>query len=477
MLNFSNSIRVKVLTDQKIKDIHETALIILDELGVAVFNREARDLLEGAGAVIEKNNLVKIPPQLVTDAIESAPKSFSIFDRSGRPSMKIGEGQLYFGTCLESLEYLDPYSGKTERYCFEHQKKVIKVFDYLPNLKFIQTGGEDADVDPRISDRVCFKNTLMHTDKPICFCISGDHHASSDIIEAAAVAAGGYQELSDKPFIFYLYDPISPRINADSSLGNLLTCADKKIPVISLPYCTLGGTSPVTFAGALAQCTAEVLSSLVIHQLKRPGAPFVFGAMPTMMDMRTTIGTYGSPELTILVAASAEIASFYGLPFYGTAGTTDAKSLDAQAIMEATMSCLLSVLGRADFAHDVGFMHHSRVISPELMVITNEIINMLQPFRRGVKVNSETLALDVMRSIPPGGHYLNQQHTFEHFKECWYPEMLDRSKADHVPTVNKKAREKTIDILENHTLNIVSYEIAKELEILEDKWKTEAGIK
>ncbi|WP_227765232.1 trimethylamine methyltransferase family protein [Zhaonella formicivorans] len=474
--NFGNGLSVRVLNEQKIAKIHEAALTILDEIGVAVLHQEGRELLDGAGAVVGKGNIVKIPPQLVMKALGTAPKSFIIYDRSGKPRMQMGEGELYFGTCLESLEYLDPYTGKTERYRFEHQIKIIKVFDYLSNLEFIQTGGEDADVDPKISDRICFKNTLMHTEKPICFCIGGDDRTSADIIEAAAVVAGGYEELAAKPFIFYLCDPVSPRMNVEPSVGHLLTCAEKRIPVVCLPYCTLGGTAPVTFAGALAQCTAEVLSCLVIHQLKSPGAPFIFGAMPTVMDMRTTVGTYGSPELAMLVAASAEIASYYGLPFYGTAGTTDAKSIDAQAIMEATMSCMLSALGKTTMAHDVGFMYHSRVISPELMVITNEIINMIKPFRRGVEVNTETLALDVMRRIPPGGHYLNEQHTFEHFKECWYPELLDRSRAESVPTVNEKAREKTIQIIENHILNKVPEDTAGELEQLELKWKSNAGL-
>ncbi|MDA8229382.1 MAG: trimethylamine methyltransferase family protein [Desulfitobacterium hafniense] len=474
--NLGNGLSVKVLTDQKIADINQAALTILDEIGVAVLHHEARELLDGAGAVVAKDNLVKIPPQLVMKALESAPKSFTLFDRAGQPRMQMEQGRLYYGACLESLEYLDPYTGKTERYRFEHQSKIIKVFDYLPNLEFIQTGGLDADVNPKISDRVCFKNTLIHTDKPICFCISGDNQTSADIIEAAAVVAGGFQELAAKPFIFYLCDPVSPRMNVESSVGHLLTCADQRIPAVCLPYCTLGGTAPVTFAGALAQCTAEVLSCLVMHQLKSPGAPFIFGAMPAMMDMKTTIGTYGSPELSMLVAASAEIANFYGLPFYGTAGTTDAKSIDAQAIMEVTMSCLLSSLSKTTFAHDVGFMHHSRVISPELMVITNEIIDMLKPLRRGVEVNKETLAIDMMRRIPPGGHYLNEQHTYEHFKECWYPELLDRSKKESVPTVNEKAREKTMHILENHTLKKVSVEIARELEQLEQKWRINAGL-
>jgi trimethylamine--corrinoid protein Co-methyltransferase len=474
--NICNSLTARILTDQSMEKICAAAFTVLDEIGVAIQHAEARELLAGSGATIEKDNLVKIPPALVLKAIESANKTFTIYDRTGHPSMVMGKGQLYFGTCLESLRYLDPYTGQSTRFKYADQQKIITVFDYLPNLKFIQTGGEDADVDPVISDRVCFKNTLIHTDKPICFCIGGDNQTSDDIIEAAAVVAGSYQALAEKPFIFYLCDPISPRVFSQSSVTHMFTCAENGIPVICLPYCTMGGTAPMTFAGALVQCTAEVLCGLVMHQLKNPGAPFIFGAMPSVMDMRTTVGTYGSPELSLLVAASAEIADHFGIPFYGTAGTTDAKSIDAQAIMEATMSCMLSTESKATFAHDVGFMHYSEVISPELMVITDEIINMLKPLRQGIPIDKETLGLDVMHRVPAGGQYLTDQHTFRHFKECWYPELLDRSRADSKPTVNQKARQKTIHILENHTLTKISPALEKDLATLEEKWKVNAGL-
>jgi len=476
MKDNGNPLTARILTDDGLNGICETALTILDELGLAVQHEQARELLRSGGAVV-RGDLVLIPPQLVQQALESAPKVFTIYDRSGQPSMQMGEGQLYFGACLESINYLDPETGRTERYRYEHQQQIIKVVDYLPNLAFIQTGGEDDDVEPAISDRVCFKNTLMHTVKPICFCIGGDDRTAGDLIEAAAVVAGGYQTLAERPFIFYLVDPISPRIFSHSSVTHLLACAGRGVPVVCLPYCTLGGTAPVTFAGALAQCTAEILGGLVLHQLQQPGAPFIFGAMPAMMDMKTTIGTYGSPELTLLVAAAAEIAAHFGFPFYGTAGATDAKSIDAQAIMEATMSCQLSAMSRATMAHDVGFMQHSEVISPELMVITNEIIDMVQPLRRGITVDKEALALDLLRRIAPGGHYLAEEHTFRHFRECWYPELLDRTRGESSLSVNEKARRKTRHILETHHLPVVAPEIARELEQLEHRWRLEAGLR
>ena len=220
----------------------------------------------------------------------------------------------------------------------------------------------------------------------------------------------------------------------------------------------------MTLAGALVQCNAEVLSGLVIHQLGRPGAPFLYGAMPAPMDMRTSIGLYGAPELFLGVAAAGELSRHYGLPFFGTAGCGDSRHLDYQAVMEAMTSCLLAGLNRADMVHDVGVLDHSNIISPELIVLTNEMIDMVRPIAGGIKVNDETLAMDVIRRAAlPKGSYLEEDHTYRHFREIWYPELLDRSMAGQTPELKEKVQKKLKSILDTHQVEPLEKTVLKDL--------------
>ena len=170
-------------------------------------------------------------------------------------------------------------------------------------------------------------------------------------------------------------------------------------------------------AGAIVQGSAESLSGLVLAQLVRPGAPFIYGAFATIMDMRTTIFSYGAPEMSLMVAAMAQMAQRYRLPFFGTAGCSDAKFPDAQAAAEAAFSCLASALSGANLIHDSGWLDHGSLASPAFMVLVNEILYMVNQFMSGMPVSDETLAVDLMDHVGPGGHYLNEDHTLRHFQD------------------------------------------------------------
>lgn len=447
--NMLDMVEMKVLTKEKLKLIHNASLSILEEVGVKVEDRETIELLDGIGAYVEKGNIVRIPSYLVDRAVLTAPKKVILYDRQGQVSMVAEDRNIYFGCSADCLQYHDPYSGEILNLTSEHAAIMARIADYLPNISFILSLGMLADYDARLGSRMAFLTAVVNTSKTINFA-TNDAESCIDIIELAAAIAGGSEELKRKPFIFQYSEPIPPLTHNKDSSQKLLICAEAGIPIVYMPYCMMGGTAPITLAGALAQANAEILSGLVIHQAKKAGAPFIVGSMPTTMDMRTTIGTYGTPEFHLQVAAASELAHFYGLPFYGTCGTTDAKSLDHQAVMEATMNSLTSLLSWANIVHDIGIMDHCSILSPELVVLTNEILDMLKVIRHGITVDAETLALDVIKQVGPGGHYLAHEHTYKHFKDIWYSEFLDRTMRKKVPTVNEKINLKTKEIIENH---------------------------
>ncbi|WP_148137211.1 trimethylamine methyltransferase family protein [Candidatus Formimonas warabiya] len=470
--NYCDSIKTTFLTDEKKKAIHEATLDLLENCGVTMESKQAKELLYSFGAQVTSQDIVKIPCHLVERALNSTMPKIVIYDRDGNPAMEVGGTNLYFGSNSEDLEMMEPFTGKTRKFLIQDRLLLTRVIDALPNMDFAMCGGIAADENPAIADRTSFTGTAVFTKKPLVFSAAEGLDTCKEIIQAAEIIAGGEKELSDKPFIMNLSDPLSPLRNTNRSLNNLITCAEKKIPVIYMPYLLVGGTAPVTMMGALIQSNAEVLSGLVVSQLMREGTPFIYGSMPAPFDMRTTIGTFGSPEFHIMVAAAADMAQYYRLPFFGTAGTTDAFVVDEQAVMEATMSVMMTCLSKANLAHDVGLMYHCNIISPYLIVLCNEIINMVRPMRRGIKMDEEQMALGLITKVGPGGQYITEEHTFKFFRDFWYPELLDRSMFGGGKSLKDKINDKLKTIIESHELPVLGDDKLKELKKLENRWRS-----
>jgi trimethylamine--corrinoid protein Co-methyltransferase len=208
-------------------------------------------------------------------------------------------------------------------------------------------------------------------------------------------------------------------------------------------------------AGGLALGNAEVLSSLVMHQLKHPGAPFVYGSGLHHMDMKTTISVYGAPEFQLARVAVAEMGRFYDLPTWGYAGHSDSCAMDEQAAADAAFSVLVALLAGANLVHDVGYLEAGLTTSPEMIVFTAEMISMMRNFEAGMSLDAESLALDVIHRVGPGGDFLTEQHTLKHFRKLWQPALFDRRRAEDwiaagSPRLGKRLRAKALDLIHGH---------------------------
>lgn len=236
----------------------------------------------------------------------------------------------------------------------------------------------------------------------------------------------------------------------------LLTCARFGIPVIPGSAPQMGGTAPATVAGAIVLTIAEGLMGLMIAQLERPGTPVLFGGSPTLFDMGSGYMTYGAPETHLMFAGYAEVSQYYGLPTWGLAGATDSKVLDAQAGIDATFSLLSQTLAGLNIIHDVGYMDSGMVCSAEMLVMGNEVCGMIKRFMQGVEINSETLAEEVIEAVGHGGNFIQEEHTFDHFrKEMWRPGLMIRQYADEwrsrgAMDMEARVRERLKDIVDNH---------------------------
>lgn len=465
-LSPGRDVNFSILDDEKFARIHEASITLMEEVGLKIQGKRILELLYDSGAGKTPDGLTRIPASLVEKALETVPKEFTLYSRDGEPYAKVNRESIYFGTHADQLEIIDPDGGETRKFLRKDTELMTGIADYLPNIDFILSVGLDADVPTGIQSQITFIETVKHFRKPINFS-SNDVQGLKDIIEIAALVAGGRKELQERPFVFYYCEPIPPLTHPEPSTEKLRISAEAGIPVVYMPYCMMGGTAPMAFAGALAQCNADVLAGLVISQLVNEGTPYIYGAMPSIFDMRTTIGSYGAPEFALLVAASSEMAYRYGLPFYGTAGTTDAKFIDEQSVAEVTMFCFAALLSRANLVHDVGVMDHCNNVSPEMVVLADEIIEMLKHFVQGVRVTGEDLALDVIKEVGPGGHFLTTEHTARNFKTVWYPQLFSRKmKNEDVSEVRGRIRSKIHYIMENHRVPPLNPALLKEF----DRW-------
>ncbi len=460
--DFSNKIDFNILNKDKITQIHRATIDILCNYGVKIDDSEIVDKLTSNGANIKKDNIC-IPEEMVEKALKSSPDIISLYNRFGEKCIELGKNSIYFGTHADMLEIIDPVTNEIRNFKREDTELMTKVAEFLPNISFILAVGLQSNVPEKIQSQIALLDVLRNFSKVINFS-SNDIQGLKDQIELISLVAGGLENFRKKPFAFYYCEPIPPLYHPKDSTEKLKLVANSGIPCVYMPYSMLGGTAPVTFAGALTQCNAEVLSGLVIIQLINKGAPMIYGAMPSVFDMKTTIGSYGAPEFHMLVAASAELADYYGLPFYGTAGVTDAKVIDEQAVSEGTMSCFSAMLSKADLVHDIGIMDHCNSLSPEMLVLYNEIIDMLSVYRKGVKVNSDELAIDVIKEVGASGHYLTHDHTYNNFKKIWYSDIFRRDmEGSDNSLIRKKIKEKIKEIKNEFRVDLNDNYIDKEL--------------
>ena len=467
-----------LLSDRQLEELHLATLQILERTGVAFECQEAIDLLGEAGADISNPNRVKIPSCLVEKALQTAPKMVTIYSREGQPAMVLNgtSGPHFRGLC-DSPEFLDPYTGQRRACYIEDIADTARVADALPNIEWLMIGGAHTTVPGTIADKVSLLQVIKSSSKPVAVATVGVA-SLREMLKVCSVIVGGEKELQAKPFLLGSSQPISPLLQGKDLMEKSLLCAEKGVPILVYGMQMAGATAPATFPGCLVVADAEILSQLVVLQLKNPGTPVIIGSMPNIMDMKTTIYPYGAPELSLSVAALTELSHYYKLPMLGSAGYTDSDVIGAQAGAELTYQIIVCALSGADLAHDVGVMYHARMISPEFMVLADEVIDMVKVLMRGIEINDETLPLGLIERVGPKGTYISEKHTLQHFREFWMPKIFDRSatKGKEVKNCEELLRERTIKILRTHKPKPLSEDLVRELGKMEKGWFEGVGL-
>jgi len=445
----------RMFTDAQLDEIHLASLEILRRTGVRVHEAESLALLRDAGCIVTDGSLVRFPPAVIENAITDAPSRIVLCNRTGEPRMYLESHRVYFGTGSDLPNTIDLESGERRPSVLSDIKNAARLADYLPNLDFVMSMALPSDVPIQTSDRRSFLTMTENTVKPLVF-TAWDEAGLADIIAMAEAIAGGPDELKLKPFLLAYLEPTTPLQHTEVVLRKVLMMADHGLPFVYAPGPVDGASSPVTPAGSLAMANAEVLSGITIAQLRRKGTPVVWGSGSGPLDMKTMVASYSSPEFMMHCMAIAEMAHcYYHKPVWGFAGCSDSKLPDIQAGIESALWIMSMALSGANLVHDVGYIESGLTASYEMMVMGDEIIGFVRRLMRGIELTPETLALDVIDQVGPGGSYVTAPHTMQNYRQVWYPRVLDRHNHHGwmqagQPTAIKTARDIARDAIANH---------------------------
>ena len=452
------------LGQQECQRIHLATLEILERTGIDVHDRRAREILKAGGARADGIR-IRLPAYMVSQALALAPGQLTLYDRNQKPAIRAWGHNTYFGGGSDCLNILDHRDGQRRPPLLQDVIEATRVMDALPEIDFVMSMFLPKDVDQRIYDRYQMEAMLNHTTKPIVF-VSPDFEGCVAAVEMCEAVAGGSEAFRRRPFATCYINVTSGLVANQEALQKCIYLAEKGLPQLWIPLNAGGVNSPTTIAGCMASMNAGIMLGVVLAQLVRPGTALaVTGWNGGPYNLKTMVGNY---VLADEQGVPTSMGRYYDLPVFGLGGSTDAKVLDQQAGMEVTVSLMTALLHGANIVHDVGFMDSGLQGSLQLQVIANETIGFMRAATRGVVVDDETLALDVIDELGPTGGYLQHPHTLRHYKEPFYSRLFDKGTFSQWQkkgslSAEQKAADIIDDILANHTVEPLGEAIQKQI--------------
>ena len=448
----------KPLTEAELERIHTATLDVLENVGVRFTNEYVQRHWREAGFRPDETGLIRLPPRVVEDAIRKAPRRYTRYGKTHALDVHMGDGGLYIGVGSLPLYIVEEQDGEFIR---RHATRADMVRfahlgDACPNLAIGNGQVKPADVPESLVHAVWNQNAVKNIAKPTCCWYALDVQTAQDTLAILRAAAGGDEELRRLRTWAITVCPDQALSWGDSAVG-LVEMAKAGVPIEIMPMPFPGSMTPVTLAGTIVQFNAEILSALVLAQALGPGVPINYTTYGGVMDMHFAAHSFGAPEVAIYSAAAAQLSNWYGVPNNLVTGISDSKVPDAQAAYEKALTTLVPCLAGADSTSLIGGeLDFGLSANYEQLVIDDEIAGQILRIVRGFEVNEETLALDVIRDVGPGGHYLGTDHTRRCFRqELWVPSLSDRSawgvwEAGGKKDILVRARERVEGLLAAH---------------------------
>ncbi len=459
-----------VLSKDDIEKIHEASLEIMEDVGVRFPSEKALNILEQAGAQIDRSSMVaKLPAKLVMDAIGKAPAHYTLAGRDIRDDLVLDGKHCYLSTDGCGIEVYDLETGIKRTSTKKDIQDSALIADYQDCIAFywgpmVSAQDVPAEVRPLHELEAAFTHTTKHIQPETIITEPIAKYA----VEMGATIIGGKEELRQRPIFSVMQCATDPLCQDKGSLEASLVAAEAGVPTGFMPMPMSCATAPATLAGNLVVTTVDSLSPLVLMQIAYPGAPVFFAAAPTAMDLRTGGYTGGGPEDHLLGIAFNQICEFYNIPLSMGAFATGAKEPDWQAAVDNSFAGLMPILSHTALLTGVGMLNGSQILSYQQMIMDCEIYDIINKIAEGIEVNEETLAVDVIKKVGVSGNFLAEKHTRRHMRNIWQPVVFDRAPYDTWEIGGKKgafhkATEKVKWILSNHEPTPLEPALQKEL--------------
>jgi trimethylamine--corrinoid protein Co-methyltransferase len=462
----------RVLTDEQIHKIHAASLHILERTGVVVPHPDMLSRFADSGALVDHAaQRVRIPCDLVTRLVAGAGKRFKLYGRDTARTAAFGQGRRNYNSVAGEASWVER-PGSPRR--FATLEDVATATRFADALDVINIPGAMSDPHelPAASRCVAVAATMLrNTTKPITFWFH-DRDSARHLVDLTIALRGSEAEARAKPLFYPFLEPISPLRFPFHGIDLLYETARIGLPVPVGPMAQMGLSAPATVAGTLAQENAEVLAGICVTQLVAPGMPVCYGGICHAFDMRTTQMIFGGPEQAIFGVALTQMGKHYGLPVYINVGLSDSKRPDAQAGLEAGVSLTLGAAAGADIFGHMGISGVDQATSLDMLALQSEVISYVESTLRSVEISDETLGLDTIEAVGPGGSFIDQGHTAQHFRrELWVPSLLDREyyaawESAGAESTEQRCRRRVEEILARHEPEPVTAE--------EDRILTEA---
>jgi trimethylamine--corrinoid protein Co-methyltransferase len=467
---------IEVLSKEEVCEVHQAALNILEDPGVKIEHEEALDIFKRGGAEVDlEKQIARIPSFLLEYTLNHAPRFMTVCGRDSKYDVKSANG-VHYSSGHGATFIIDIDTGERRPSTKQDLETNVRIHDALENTHFIFPEIYPQDVPEKTLDRHISQALLSNTVKPvIATAFSGK--GAKDLLKMGIAIAGSDEALRRRPMFTVSLGIITPLCFEPDRVDALIEMCRFGHPFQIYTIPSAGATSPVTLAGTLALMVAELLSGLVLTQLVNPGVPVRLMGYAGTFDMRFGNFTFASPEKTLMAAALAQMLRFYGVPMGIHGSTTRANVLDAQVGYETGILNLFSALSGSDIVIECtsGSLEDTVTSFPEQAVIGNEICGFINRILQGVEVNPDTLAVDVIREIGPGGEYLSHSHTLKHFKsenlDAQLGNRMERDKWEKkgAMDIRAKAKEELKRILATHQPKPLDPEVQRKLQQIVDE--------
>ena len=459
----------KPLTDNECKQVYETALNLLEDLGMGTPVPEFIDVVTAAGGHVDSDGRLHFPRAVVEHAISTAAKKFTWHGLDDEKSIEVGGDAVYFGTAGAAVSIYEHQTRTHRHSMLQDIYDIARLVDTCEHIHFhVRTVvARDMIEAPELDLNTAYA-LAMGTTKPIGTSFFQPEHVDEAVDMWDEMLGGKPGSFAERPFCVANNTFVVPPLRyAEDAAHSMVAQVRAGVPINLLSAGQAGATSPAALAGSLAQALAECLAALTCVNLLKPGHPCVMGLWPFVSDLRTGAMTGGSGEEAVLSAAAAQVANWLGLPSGTAAGMSDSKMPDNQAGHEKGLTVALAGHAGANLVYEsAGMLASLLACSYEAIVIDNDMLGAINRTLRGIEITPETLSAEVIANVVHGpSHFLGQDQTLSMMQsEYVYPEVGDRASSNDwndagSKSVDETAREKVAEILSSHYPNHINPQV------------------